>query len=164
MARSPARDATLDGHEFRLAIAVARYHAQLSQSMLEDAQARARELGAQVVAILEVSGAYDLPLAVHSLLRRPDVDAAVALGSIITGETEHDEVIGHACVQALTRLSIDHEKPVGLGVTGPGQTMDQARARVDRAGYAVDAVIRLLRSLGKAPPGKARIPTGPAPS
>jgi 6,7-dimethyl-8-ribityllumazine synthase len=94
--------------------------------------------------VVAVAGAYDLPFAVDRALARRDVVAAVAIGCVITGETKHDEVIAHATAKALLDVSIARGKPVGLGVTGPGQTYGQAKDRVDRAEAAVEAVLKLL--------------------
>jgi 6,7-dimethyl-8-ribityllumazine synthase len=94
--------------------------------------------------IVAVAGTYDLPFAVDRALARRDVAAAVAIGCVITGETRHDEVIAHAAAKSLLDVSIARGKPVGLGVTGPGQTYAQARDRVDRAEAAVEAVLKLL--------------------
>ncbi|MFA5862414.1 MAG: 6,7-dimethyl-8-ribityllumazine synthase, partial [Candidatus Thermoplasmatota archaeon] len=91
-----------------------------------------------------VSGAYDLPFAVDRVLAKRDIVGAIAIGCIITGETKHDEVIAHAAAKSLLDVSIARGKPVGLGVTGPGQTYQQAKDRVDRAEAAVDAVLKLL--------------------
>jgi 6,7-dimethyl-8-ribityllumazine synthase len=94
----------------------------------------------------EVAGSYDLPLPTRALLKRRDVDGAVAIGVIVTGQTQHDEAIAHAAFYALTQVALESDKPVGLGVTGPGQSFEQARARIDRAGAAVDAVVAQLEA------------------
>lgn len=115
--------------------------------MRDDALARAAQLGARIVAEGEVQGTFDLPLAASVLLHRKDIDGVVALGAVVTGETKHDELIAHACAHALTRLAVETGKPIGLGVTGPGQTYAQAQARVDRAGAAVESVVKQLQTL-----------------
>ena len=94
--------------------------------------------------IVAVSGTYDLPFAVDRVFRDRTVVAAVAIGCVITGETKHDEVIAHAATKSLLDVALKRGKPVGLGVTGPGQTYEQAKDRVDRAEAAVEAVLKLL--------------------
>ena len=71
----------------------------------------------------------------------------VLLGAVIKGQTQHDEVITHATAAAALRLAIKHEKPVGLGITGPGMTHEQAMERLDNAKNAVEAVVRMLKTL-----------------
>lgn len=147
MAGKPPRTPPTPKRRWRLAIASARFHAELTDAMLEDALKRAASLGADVVGEVEVRGAYDLPLPVRRLLERRDVDGAVAIGVILKGETLHDASIAHASFYALTQVALEAGKPVGLGITGPGQTYDQAKARIDRAGAAVDAVVAQLEAL-----------------
>lgn len=132
---------------WRLAIVRSTFHDELTRAMLEDARRRAVELGCRVVAEAEVAGSYDVPFVMRSALARPNVDAGVALGVIVKGGTLHDEHIAHAAFYALTQVALEAKKPVGLGITGPGQTFDQAKARIDRAGAAVDAVVSQLEAV-----------------
>lgn len=147
MTRTPVAPHAPDGQGRRLALAVAQYHPEITSAMRSQAIARAEAAGAHVVIEAEAAGSYDLPLVVQTLLKRPDVDAVVALGAIVTGDTDHDEAIAQALFPALLQLGLHLGKPVGLGVTGPGQTREQARARVDRAAAAVDAVLKTLAAL-----------------
>ncbi len=152
MAKPRSAPTPRPGRGWRLALVSARFHADITDAMQRDARQHARSVGARIVAEADVAGSYDLPLVVRHLLRRRDVDAAVALGAIVTGETGHDEAIAHALFHALAQVALETGKPVGLGVTGPRQTFAQAEARIDRAGAAVDAVVSQLAALG-APPG-----------
>ncbi len=135
------------GKGIRLAIALSEYHRDITERMLEDAMSSASASGARVTHVVRVPGVYDLPIAVAALLRRADVDAVVTLGAVVQGATDHDQLITHAVAQMLLELSVARRKPVTLGVTGPGQTRAQARARIGRAGYAVQAALRLVHTL-----------------
>lgn len=146
MSKIPPADARLRRLRATVAVVTSEFNASITDAMREAAIARARELGLAVVEA-RVPGAYDLPLTVQELLRRPEVDAAVAIGAIVTGETGHDVLIANACASALARISLETGKPVGLGVTGPGQTEAQARARIDRAPAAVESVVKQLQTL-----------------
>ena len=146
---APRKLGTRRGGRRRLALAVAAFNAELTDEMLRRAEARARELGFEPSPVVRVSGSYDLPFIVDRLLARRDVAAAVAIGVIVTGETKHDELIGHAAAKSLLDVAIARGKPVGLAITGPGQTYAQATARVDRAEHAVDAVARTLDALAE---------------
>lgn len=114
-------------------------------SVMRDRAVKAIEAaGFEAAPLVAVSGTYDLPFATDRALSSREVVAAIAIGVIITGETKHDELIAHAAAKSLLDISLARQKPVGLGVTGPGQTRAMAEARVDRAEAAVDAVLRLL--------------------
>ena len=139
-----------DGKGIRLALVTARFNDDLTDTMRERAIQTAKDAGATVTVDLRVPGVFDLPLIVDQALMRSDVDAAVALGTVITGQTGHDVLIAHAAVQSLSQLGLKHAKPVTLGVTGPGQTHAQAQARVDRADAAVHAAVELVRALQSA--------------
>ena len=101
----------------------------------------------EVVETLHVPGAYDAPLAADRLARRDDVDAVAAIGAIVTGDTDHDQVIANAAAQKLTDVSLDRDKPVTLGVVGPGMSGAEARERVGNAAKAVDGAIDLVEAL-----------------
>ena len=119
--------------------------------VIDDMEASAREAaaerGAEVVATVEVPGSYDTPLAADRLARREDVDAVAVVGAIVTGDTDHDEVIADAAAQGLTDVSLDRDTPVALGVIGPGMSADEARARADYGGTAVDSAVDLAEQL-----------------
>ena len=137
----------------RIAIVWGEFNDDITGVMRDRAAGAIREAGFEPAPIVAVSGTYDLPFAVDQALQERGVVAAVAIGVIITGETRHDELIAHAAAKSLLDISIARQKPVGLGVTGPGQTRAMAEARVDRAEAAVEAVLKLL---GKGPGPSAR--------
>ena len=47
----------------------------------------------------------------------------------------------------MTDLSLEYEKPVGLGITGPGMSRLQAEARIERAKAAVESVVKMNKAL-----------------
>lgn len=120
-----------------------RFNAEVVDPMVERALDRARKSDVEVTAVVRVPGAYEIPLAVQRLLARDDVDGAVAVGALIKGETLHDEAIMDAVGPALLEIALRAGKPVGLGITGPGMTGEQAMARLDRGERAVDAVVAM---------------------
>ena len=101
----------------------------------------------EIVETVHVPGAYDSPLAADRLARRDDVDAVAVVGAIKSGDTDHDQVIGNAMAQGLTDVSLDRDTPVTLGVTGPGMSMDEARARTDYGAAALDGAVDLVEEL-----------------
>lgn len=131
----------------RLGLVVARFNAAITERMEESARAAAAEAGADIVETLVVPGAYDTPLAADRLARRDDVDAVAALGAIVTGETDHDQVIGHATARGLTDVSLERDTPVTLGITGPDMSAEQARDRVAYGTRAVESAIRMAKDL-----------------
>ena len=123
----------------RLAIVASQFNHDIVDAMVERALQRAKEQTIKVTTVVRVPGTFEIPLAVQRLLERSDVDAAVALGAVIKGETKHDELIIHAAAEALIGIGLRTGKAVGLGITGPRMTYKQAKARIDAASRAVDA-------------------------
>jgi 6,7-dimethyl-8-ribityllumazine synthase len=116
--------------------------------MLAIAREKADLMKLKISYICMVPGAYDMPIIVDSLLQKKDVDAVVTLGAIIKGQTKHDEVISHAAAQALTNLSLKYQKPVSLGISGPGMQERHAYARIRPvAERAVEAVVKISDEL-----------------
>lgn len=132
----------------RIAIVVSEFNYDITYLMLQKALDHVKLLNAEVKTVVKVPGSFEIPLAVAKLLEKEDVDGVVTLGAIITGETKHDEVIGHQVARALLDLSIRYSKPVGLGIIGPGATRAQAEERIEEyAVRAVEAVVKMVLAL-----------------
>jgi 6,7-dimethyl-8-ribityllumazine synthase len=131
----------------KIALVVADFNFDVTSLMAERARRHAEFLGAEVVRIVHVPGVFDMPLAVKKLLKRKDVDGVVMIGAVIKGDTGHDELIAGATAGAAVDLALEFDKPVGLGVTGPGMDRMQALDRIDNAKHAVESVVRMIRGL-----------------
>ncbi len=130
-----------------LGIVVSEFHADVTERMLVRAEEHAASQGLTVTHVVKVPGVFDMPLALKRLIRRDDVDGVVALGAVVQGETGHDVVIMAQTARQVADLAVEYEKPIGLGITGPGQTKEQALDRVEKAREAVEAVAKLLQTL-----------------
>ncbi len=131
----------------KIAFVVSEFNSEVTGPMEERARRHAETLGAEVSRVVHVPGVYDMAAVVKKLLKRRDVDGVVMIGAVIKGETKHDELIAHAIANAGVALAIEFEKPVGLAITGPGMTDEQAAARIENATRGVDAVVRVAREL-----------------
>jgi len=135
----------------RIAIAVSEFNFDVTLLMLERAKEEVSFLGASLGPVVKTPGVFDIPLAAKRLLERPEVDAVVALGAVIEGETQHDEVVMQQASRKLADLAVETGKPVGLGISGPGETRLQAQDRIENAANAVRAVVKMvgrLREIG----------------
>jgi 6,7-dimethyl-8-ribityllumazine synthase len=129
-----------------IGIVVSEFNYDVTGVMLERAKAHAELLGAKVTEIQKVPGAYDIPFMVKKVLAKKNVDGVAALGAIIEGDTEHDDVIAGQLTRKLMDLAIESGKPVGLGVSGPGQTRAQAVQRIeDYAKRGIETVAKLAK-------------------
>ena len=129
----------------KIAFVVSDFNFDVTSLMLERARRHAEFLGAEVSHIVRVPGVYDMPLIIKRLLARNDVDGIALIGAVIKGDTKHDELIANATAAAAVDLALQFNKPVGLGITGPGMDRMQAFDRIDNAKNAVESVLRLLK-------------------
>ena len=99
--------------------------------MLESAEKELTSQGVKPnnIVKIEVPGAYELPLAAKRMLEN-DIDAVIALGAVIKGETPHFDFVSSSCANGLTRVSLDANKPVLFGVLTT-ETEEQAIQRAD---------------------------------
>lgn len=133
-----------------VALVVSRFNEEITSRMLAVAREKAASMGLSVAQVRTVPGAYDMPVVVDALLGRGDIDAVVALGAIVRGQTKHDEAIAHAAFSALAEISVRRGKPVGLGISGPGMHERQAYARIRPvAERAVEAAAATAAELGR---------------
>ena len=122
---------------------VSEYHYDITQMMLERAKAHAEFLGAKVGEVILVPGTLDTPLAAKKLFSKKDIDGVVVLGAVVEGDTQHDEVVAQHAARKLIDLSLENNKPLGYGISGPGETRAQAASRID--GYAKRAVETVVK-------------------
>jgi len=129
---------------------VSEFNQEITSKMLDIALQKAKSLNLNIKYTCKVPGVFDIPLVIDTLLQKKEVDAVVTLGAVIKGQTKHDELITNVTARALMELSIKYQKPVTLGITGPGMTNRQAQARIRPvAERAVDAVKKIADQIGK---------------
>jgi 6,7-dimethyl-8-ribityllumazine synthase len=131
----------------KIALVVSDFNFDVTSIMAERARRHLEVLGAEVTRVVHVPGVFDMPLAVKKLLKHKNIDGVVMIGSVIKGDTNHDELIAAATAGAAVDLALEFDKPVGLGVTGPGMDRMQALDRIDNAKNAAESVVRMIRTL-----------------
>jgi 6,7-dimethyl-8-ribityllumazine synthase len=133
--------------KIRIGAAVSEFNYDVTMMMLERAKEHANFLGAEITQVVKVPGVFDMGIAIKKLLQLKNIDGVIALGAVIEGETEHDDIVIQHATRKIADLSVEFNKPVGLGITGPGMTRLQAEERIERAKSAVEAVVKLHRRL-----------------
>jgi 6,7-dimethyl-8-ribityllumazine synthase len=133
-----------------IAIVVSEFNDEITSKMLDVAVEKAKDLKINIKFTCRVPGVFDMPIIIDSLLKKKEIDAVVTLGAVIKGQTKHDELITNTTVRAITELSIKYQKPVTLGITGPGMSDRQAQARIRPvAERAVEAAKKIAEQLRK---------------
>jgi 6,7-dimethyl-8-ribityllumazine synthase len=133
-----------------IAIVAAEFNSEITSKMLELAVEKANILKINIKHICKVPGVFDMPILIDALLQRKDVDAVVTIGAVIKGQTKHDELISNVTAKILADLSIKYQKPVTLGITGPGMSDRQAHQRIRPVSErAIEAAKKLFEELEK---------------
>jgi 6,7-dimethyl-8-ribityllumazine synthase len=145
----------VNGRGLRIVIVASCWHAAVMDGLIDGARRGLADAGVEVVELVRVPGAFELPLACSRLAA--SYDAVVALGVVIRGGTPHFDYICQAASMGLTDVSVRTGVPVGFGVL----TCDDERQALDRAGLqgssedkgheaasAAVATVTTLRDLG----------------
>jgi 6,7-dimethyl-8-ribityllumazine synthase len=146
-----------DGRGLRVAVLHSAFNASVVSGLVDGCVAalHAMAVATRDVQIIEVPGAFELPVAANAAARSGRFDAIVALGAVIRGETDHYEHVARAAVAGLASVALATGVPVALGVltvTNPEHARQRAAAGPDNKGAeaaAADvATARSLRQIG----------------
>ena len=132
----------------KLGFVVAEFNRDITYMMEIEGREHAKFLGAEVTECFYVPGAYDMPLAIKKMLEDGNVDAVVTIGCVIEGATQHDEIVVQHAARKIIDLSLEYNKPVALGISGPGMTRLEANERIDYAKRAVESAVKMVQRLG----------------
>src|SRR5687767_8238162 len=115
----------------RVAIVVSRFNDFVTGRLLEGARAALADAGVAAgdVEVLDVPGAFEIPMAAQRVAEAGKVDAVVCLGCLIRGETPHFEYIASACAHGITAAAASTGVPMSFGVL----TTNSAEEALERA-------------------------------
>ena len=129
----------------KISIICGSYHKDEISRMLEFAQQEAEILGLEIAEVVWVPGSMELPLALERQLRKDEIDGAACLGIIEKGQTKHGLAMGQAVTKAIVDLQLKHDKPIGLGIIGPGAKPEHIEPRIEpHARAAIAAISSML--------------------
>jgi 6,7-dimethyl-8-ribityllumazine synthase len=134
------------------AIAVATFYEELAERLLAGAHTAFAAAGHDDVAVFEVPGAFELPLAARYAAHSGRFAGVACLGAVIRGETDHYDFVCAQTAAGVMRVQLDTGVPCAFGLLTCA-TMEQALARTgggkrDQGAHAAGAVLRMasLRS------------------
>lgn len=107
---------TFDGTGLRIGIVVATFNSEVTGGLLTGALLYLHDVGAEASRVVEVPGAFEVPLVSKRLAESGTVDAIVALGAVIEGGTDHYEHIAHRASEGIMQVSLDTGVPVSFGI------------------------------------------------
>jgi 6,7-dimethyl-8-ribityllumazine synthase len=129
------------------AIAVGRFYEDLADRLLAGAMAVFADTGDVDVEVLDVPGAFELPLAASYAARSGRFDGVACLGAVIRGETDHYDFVCAETARGVMQVQLDTGVPCAFGVLTCA-TMEQALARAgggkrDQGRRAAETVLRM---------------------
>lgn len=106
------------------------WNADVVQDLLNEAKKELLNQGVDEknIAIREVPGAFELPLATQFLAEEKEISAVISLGAIIRGDTPHFDFISSSCIEGLQNVALKTSVPVICGVLTTN-TVEQALER-----------------------------------
>ncbi|MBR5850721.1 MAG: 6,7-dimethyl-8-ribityllumazine synthase [Alistipes sp.] len=121
--------------DMRFGIVVAEWNREITEALLEGAVRTLRAAGCPDVniQIKFVPGTFELALGAQFFAEYTDVDAVIALGCVIQGDTRHFDYVCQGVTQGITQLQLQWNMPIAFGVL----TVDNQQQALDRAGGAL---------------------------
>ncbi len=123
----------LDGRRLRIAIVASRFNETISKRLVDGAIHGLQQHGVadDDVSLTWVPGAFEIPVVARRLALSGEVDAVVAIGVVIRGETAHFEYVAGAAATGVANASLETGVPISFGVLTT-ETTEQAAERGGR--------------------------------
>ncbi len=114
----------------RFAVVRALFNGDITQGLLAGAERAFKDarVAARDVDVVEVPGAFELPVTALWLARSGRYDAVICLGCVIRGETPHFEYVAGQAASGIAAVALQTGVPVIFGVLTT-ENVKQARAR-----------------------------------
>src|SRR5215468_5510538 len=122
------RPEDLDASDLRIAVVISRFNLDISKRLLRGALQALEQHEAPDPDVVWVPGAVEIPLAALTLAESGAIDAIVALGCVINGETAHFQYVCEQVSAGIQHVNLDTGVPCAFGVLTTFDR-DQALAR-----------------------------------
>jgi 6,7-dimethyl-8-ribityllumazine synthase len=135
---------TSDGARRAVGIVVSRFNGAVTNRLLESAldELELAGVGRQAVTVVQVPGAFELPLGAMALAKTRRFACIVALGCVIRGETPHFDYVAGEAASGLQLAALETGIPVSFGVLTL-ESADQAEERVGKGAEAVRTALEM---------------------
>ncbi len=151
---------TFDARSRRVVIIAARFNSALVDQLVAGARQAWLDHGGEESRLLleRVPGAFELPLAAKMFAASGGVDAVIALGCVIRGDTPHFDYVAGECARGLMDAGLATGIPVIFGVLTT-ETLAQAEERADvkrmnKGRESMEAALEMIQLLS--PPANAK--------
>jgi 6,7-dimethyl-8-ribityllumazine synthase len=133
-----------DGGRRAVGIVVSRFNGEVTNRLLDSALDELELAGVarEAVTIVQVPGAFELPLAAMALAKTRRFACVVALGCVIRGETPHFDYVASEAASGLQLAALETGIPVSFGVLTLA-SHEQAEERVGKGAEAVRSALEM---------------------
>lgn len=134
----------------QVGIVVSQWNSEITDALYEGARAALLASGIKKrhIHVATVPGSFELPLAAQWLADNKRIDAVIALGCVIKGDTPHFDYICQAVAQGIMTVNLKSGKPVAFGVLttlNKSQALERAGGKLGNKGEeAAETVLRML--------------------
>lgn len=124
------RDKLPDVAGKRFGLVVSEWNADITQALAQGAKETLLDCGVSEQDILswDVPGSFELPFGCKKMIQTQKVDAVIAIGSVIRGETSHFDFVCHATALGIKDLNHTFDVPTIFCVL-TDNTLQQAKDR-----------------------------------
>lgn len=141
-----------DGSNYKIGIVVSEYYSEITENLLAGClEIFSKQNVQQHNLVIEYApGTFELPIACQRLNRWHKLDAVIALGCVVKGETDHDKYINQSVANALQEMALKYGKPFMFGVLTPNnyqQALDRAGGKHGNKGHEVAAATLKILAL-----------------
>ena len=97
----------------KILIVNANYYNKISNNLIIGSVKRLKRYRIKP-SIISVPGVFEIPIAIRKNIKK--FDGFIALGCVIKGKTPHFDFICRSTFDAIMRISIEYNKPIGNGI------------------------------------------------
>ncbi|MDA7514425.1 6,7-dimethyl-8-ribityllumazine synthase [bacterium] len=109
----PPRPRVISTGKIRISIVAAKFNEEFTDALVENV---VDEIGLLAdnpkVDLVRVPGAFEIPVAVKSILKEEEPDCVIALGCIIRGGTGHADLVATSVTNGLQQLALEFTVPI----------------------------------------------------
>jgi 6,7-dimethyl-8-ribityllumazine synthase len=138
--------------DFRIGIVVSAWNGHITERLLKGAIDVLDAIGQpdSLRTIINVPGAFELPLGAQQLCQQQHIDGILAIGVVIQGETRHFDFVCSGTTHGLMDVMLKFNKPVGFCLLTDNteqQSLDRAGGQHGNKGTeAMVAVLQMLQN------------------
>lgn len=158
----------------RIGVVVSRFNARITDRLRKGALEALKSAGAtdRQMEIVEVPGAFEIPITAKRLAEAKNVDAVIAIGCVLRGETDHYNYVCSEVARGVQLAQLDTGVPIifcVLTCETDDQALERSGGKLGNKGYdaglaAIEMATFMRRNPRKAIAGSAAQKKGRAKS